>query len=89
MFLGPIPGYVPSPVARRVALDRFDELTTRMREMIDAGEAANGNPRDVAASYWATCHGHVSLEISMVGPADIDWETRLFDSLDALRMSGA
>jgi AcrR family transcriptional regulator len=89
MFMGPIPGYVPSAVANRVALDRFDELTARISEMIDAGEVAKGNPHDVAASHWATCHGHVGLEISMVGPTDIDWETRLFESLDALRTFGS
>lgn len=89
MFMGSIPAYVPSSEASRVALDRFDELTARMSEMIDAGELAKGDPHDVAASHWATCHGHVGLEISMVGPTDIDWETRLFESLDALRMSGS
>jgi hypothetical protein len=60
-----------------------------MSEMIAAGDVATLNPQAVAASHWATCHGHVELEISMVGPVDIDWESRLFESLDALRLSGS
>ena len=40
MFFRPIPGYVPSPAARRVALDGFDELVARIRELMDSGEIA-------------------------------------------------
>ena len=87
MFFRPIPGYFPSPAARRVALDGFDELTARMRELMDSGEILEGDPHKVAASHFATCHGHVGLEISRVGPSDIDWETAFLDSLDALRLS--
>jgi hypothetical protein len=87
MFFRPIPGYVPSPAARRVALDGFDELVARIRELLDAGEIADCDPYNVAASHWATCHGHVGLEISRVGPVDIDWETTFLGSLDALRLS--
>jgi AcrR family transcriptional regulator len=87
MFFRPIPGYVPSPAARRVALDGFDELVARMRELVDAGEITGCDPHIVAASHWATCHGHVGLEISRVGPVDIDWETTFLGSLDALRLS--
>jgi AcrR family transcriptional regulator len=87
MFLRPIPGYFPSAAARRVALDGFDELVTRIRELIDAGEIGETDPYNVAASHWATCHGHVGLEISRVGPVDIDWESTFLGSLDALRLS--
>ncbi len=87
MFFRPIPGYVPSPAARRVALDGFDELVARIRELLDAGEIADCDPYNVAASHWATCHGHVGLEISRVGPVDIDWEKTFLGSLDALRLS--
>ena len=87
MFFRPIPGYVPSAAARRVALDGFDELVARIRELIDDGEIAETDPYNVAASHWATCHGHVGLEISRVGPVDIDWETTFLGSLDALRLS--
>ena len=87
MFFRPIPGYVPSTAASRVALDGFDELAARMRELMDAGEIVQGDAHKVAASHWATCHGHVGLEISRVGPADIDWENTFLGSLDALRMS--
>ena len=78
MFLRPIPGYVPSPTAHRVALDGFDDLAARMSDLIDAGDGCYGLPvRSLAASHWATCHGHVGLEISRVGPVDIDWESAL------------
>ena len=87
MFFRPIPGYVPSAAARRVALDGFDELVTRIRELIDDGELGETDAYNVAASHWATCHGHVGLEISRVGPVDIDWETTFLGSLDALRLS--
>jgi AcrR family transcriptional regulator len=87
MFFRPIPGYVPSAAASRVALDGFDELAARMRELMDAGEITEGDAHKVAASHWATCHGHVGLEISRVGPADIDWENTFLGSLDALRLS--
>jgi AcrR family transcriptional regulator len=87
MFFRPIPGYSPSATARRIALDGFDELAARMRELMDAGEILDGDPYKVAASHWATCHGHVGLEVSRVGPADIDWESTFLGSLDALRSS--
>jgi AcrR family transcriptional regulator len=87
MFFRPIPGYVPSASASRVALDGFDELAARMRELMDAGEIVEGDEHKVAASHWAMCHGHVGLEISRVGPTDIDWEATFLGSLDALRLS--
>jgi AcrR family transcriptional regulator len=87
MFFRPIPGYVPSAAARRVALDGFDELVARIRELIDDGELGETDAYNVAASHWATCHGHVGLEISRVGPVDIDWESTFLGSLDALRLS--
>jgi len=49
----------------------------RIGELIDAAEVVNANPYEVAASHRATCHGHVGLEISRVGPVGIDWETTL------------
>ena len=87
MFLRPIPGYVPSPTAHRVALDGFDDLAARMSDLIDAGELLHDLPYEAAASHWATCHGHVGLEISRVGPVDIDWELALLRALDALRLT--
>jgi hypothetical protein len=87
MFFRPIPSYIPSATARRVALDGFDELVARIDELMVAGELAKTDPYNVAASHWATCHGHVGLEISRVGPADIDWESTFLSSLDALRLS--
>jgi AcrR family transcriptional regulator len=87
MFSSPIPGYVPSPEAHRVARDGFDELADWISELIDAGEVVKSDPYEVAASHWATCHGHVGLEISRVGPGDIDWEKSLLGSLEALRLT--
>jgi AcrR family transcriptional regulator len=87
MFAHPIRGYVPSSAARRVAVDGFDELTARMRELMDAGEIDDGDASQVAATHWATCFGHVELEISQVGPAGIDWEASLWRALEALRQS--
>jgi AcrR family transcriptional regulator len=87
MFTCAIRGYVPSPAAHRVALDRFDDLAARMSDLIDADTVLHGDPYETAASHWATCHGHVGLEISRVGRVDIDWETALLRSLDALRLT--
>ncbi|MGH9134518.1 MAG: TetR/AcrR family transcriptional regulator [Ilumatobacteraceae bacterium] len=87
MFFRPIPGYTPSPSARQIAREGFDELVARMRELMESGDIAAGDPHKVAACHWATCHGHVGLEISKVGPAEIDWETTLLSSLDALHSS--
>ena len=87
MFLGAIRGYTPSQTAGRVGLDRFDELTTYVGELMDDGEIVQADPHNVATSMWATCHGHVALEMSRVGPVDIDWEARYLGSLDALRSS--
>ena len=87
MFLRPIPGYVPSPTAHRVALDGFDDLAARMSDLIDAGELLHGLPYEAAASHWATCHGHVGLEISRVGPVDIDWESALLRCSTLLRLT--
>ena len=58
-----------------------------MSDLIDAGELLHGLPYEAAASHWATCHGHVGLEISRVGPVDIDWESALLRALDALRLT--
>ena len=77
------------PQLRRVALDGFDELRLPVRELLDAGEITDCDPYNVAASHWATCHGHVGLKMTTSSGrwADIDWETTLLGSLDALRLS--
>ena len=84
MFSRPIVRYVPSVEAHRVALDGFDELVEHIRELTHEIEITTDDAHDMAASHWATCHGHVELELRGIGPVGIDWERTLAGSLDAL-----
>lgn len=64
MFMGAIPGFVPSPEAMAVANDSLGVLADAVREGMAAGVLRSGDPDAVAELLWAAAHGVVSLELA-------------------------
>jgi AcrR family transcriptional regulator len=64
MFGGLVPGFVPSAQASAFALTTFTVLVDAVREAIECGEFAPGDPTAVAYHLWAGMHGYVELELA-------------------------
>jgi AcrR family transcriptional regulator len=58
-------GYQEMPEATREELhSSFQFLVDRVRECMDSGVMAEGDPVDVAVTIWAQSHGHLSLYVT-------------------------
>lgn len=80
MFRTSVYDYSPSVEASEFALTGLTVFTGRVEEAQQRGavttEYAAG---EIAASFWATCHGLVSLELAAVGDEIVDWSL-VFDA---------
>jgi len=66
MFMTPtdLLGWIRIPEANQQRINgTFQFLVDRVKECIDAGVLQTGEPREMAASIWAHCHGLVALRL--------------------------
>lgn len=77
-----------SPVhAQRGAIRRF--LRDRVREAMDAGVVAPGDPEGIALTLWSLLHGLASLHQSGITRTEWQRERALTSLIDGIRIPGA
>lgn len=84
MFDSVVPGWQPSPAAEAVALAALGNLAAQVQRAIDAGQLQATDAVSVAATLWATSHGHVTLEMKMAHAPKFDWASIYEESMERL-----
>lgn len=90
MFRTAIPDYSPSPSADDVALGTLDQFIDRIEVARAHGSFIPPTGTEspvVAAWFWATVHGMVSLEVDGVAVETVPWST-IFEQGIAIAISG-
>jgi AcrR family transcriptional regulator len=76
MFRSRVPGFEPSPESVEIAIASLHFFVERIEEAQAAGEIQRSDaftPMQIAASFWANCHGFVSLELDGMARQFVTW----------------
>jgi len=83
MFGRAVPGFTPSPESRRLAMEAFGRLVSRVERCVVAGRFP-GDPAEIAEVLWGSIHGLVMLELVGIDPLGRPAEARYRHALDVL-----
>lgn len=87
MFDRVVADYEPSPHALDTAMGTLVLLAERLQRAMDAGQLRSIDAMHAAAIVWSTCHGVISLELTHIADAPVDWQ-RVFEDATIAVMQG-